>query len=180
MPRRQLLQALMDGEGSRQAAQPQISDQGFQIHSRCGNTGQRAQRRQLRAEHQHTLARLVQPAPEQRLLSETIASQMQHPLLPIPEGEAWGLDGGIYAPRDIFIVASSDGGASWSDPLNVSNTASLTDASVLYDRHGNGSGLANYPGDSDKATIFAAGENLVITWNDTYCGNGRHGPAKEP
>jgi uncharacterized repeat protein (TIGR01451 family) len=91
--------------------------------------------------------------------------------------EAWGLDGGVYAPRDIFIVASSDGGASWGEPLNVSNTATRTDASVLYDRHGDGTGLANYPGDSGKATVFAAGKNLVITWNDTYCGNGRHGPA---
>ena len=92
--------------------------------------------------------------------------------------EAWGLDGSVHAPRDIFIVASSDGGASWSEPLNVSNTAALTDASVLYDRHGDGSGLANYPGDSGKATVFAAGKNVVVTWNDTYCGNGRHGPAR--
>jgi hypothetical protein len=92
--------------------------------------------------------------------------------------EAWGLDGIVYAPRDIFIVASPDGGATWSDPLNVSNTASLTDPSVFYDRHGDGSGLANYPGDSGKATVFASGQNLVITWNDTWCGDGLHGPAE--
>jgi hypothetical protein len=92
--------------------------------------------------------------------------------------EAWGLDGVAYSPRDIFLVTSSDGGASWSQPVNVSNTAALTDASVLYDRNGDGSGLANYPGDSGKATIFAAGKNLIITWNDTYCGSGRHGPAE--
>ncbi len=92
--------------------------------------------------------------------------------------EAWGLDGVVYAPRDIFIVASPDGGASWSDPLNVSNTAGLTDPSVFYDRNGDGSGLANYPGDSGKATVFASGKNLVITWNDTYCGDGLHGPAE--
>jgi uncharacterized repeat protein (TIGR01451 family) len=91
---------------------------------------------------------------------------------------AWGLDGVIYAPRDIFFVASSDGGISWTDPVNVSNTAHLTDASVFYDRAGDGTGLANYPGDSDKATLFAAGQNLVITWNDTYCGDGIHGPAQ--
>ena len=92
--------------------------------------------------------------------------------------EAWGLDGVVHAPRDIFIVASLDGGASWSDPVNVSNTASLTDPSVFYDRNGDGSGLANYPGDSGKATVFASGKNLVITWSDTYCGDGLHGPAK--
>jgi uncharacterized repeat protein (TIGR01451 family) len=92
--------------------------------------------------------------------------------------DAWGLDGIVYPPRDIFIVASPDGGASWSDPVNVSNTASLTDPSVFYDRNGDGSGLANYPGDSGKATVFASGQNLVITWNDTYCGDGLHGPAE--
>ena len=90
---------------------------------------------------------------------------------------AWGLDGIVYAPRDIFVVSSPDGGDTWSDPVNVSNTANLTDASVFYDRAGDGSGLANYPGDSGKATIFASGKNLVITWNDTYCGDGMHGPA---
>ena len=91
---------------------------------------------------------------------------------------AWSLAGIEYAPRDIFIVASSDGGASWSDPVNVSNTAGLIDPSVFYDRNGDGTGLANYPGDSGKATVFASGKNLVITWNDTYCGDGLHGPAR--
>lgn len=91
---------------------------------------------------------------------------------------AWSLDGVVYAPRDIFVVASSDGGGSWSSPLNVSNTASMTDPSVFYDRAGDGTGLTNYPGDSDKATLFASGKNLVITWNDTYCGDGIHGPAR--
>jgi uncharacterized repeat protein (TIGR01451 family) len=92
--------------------------------------------------------------------------------------EAWSLDGVEHAPRDIFIVASPDGGMSWTTPLNVSNTASLTDPSVFYDRNGDGTGLANYPGDSGKATVFASGKNLVITWNDTYCGDGLHGPAE--
>ena len=92
--------------------------------------------------------------------------------------DAWGLDGVLFAPRDIFIVASADGGLSWSDPINVSNTATQTDPSVLYDRHGDGSGLANFPGDSGKATVFASGKNLVVIWNDTYCGMGRHGPAQ--
>jgi len=92
--------------------------------------------------------------------------------------EAWSLDGVVHAPRDVFIVASPDGGASWSDPVNVSNTAGLTDPSIFYDRNGDGTGLANYPGDSGKATVFASGKNLVITWNDTYCGDGLHGPAE--
>ena len=48
-----------------------------------------------------------------------------------PDG-AWGLDGTLYPPNDIFVRISSDDGATWSDPLNVSNTAALTDANVLY------------------------------------------------
>lgn len=88
-----------------------------------------------------------------------------------PDG-AWGLDGTLYPPNDIFVRISSDDGATWSDPLNVSNTAALTDANVLYDRIGDGSGLANFYGDSGKAGVMASGNNLLIAWNDAYCGDG--------
>jgi len=94
-----------------------------------------------------------------------------------PDG-AWDLSGITYAPRDIFMRTSVDNGDSWSDALNVSNTAGLTDPAALYDRLGDGSGVANFFGDSDKATVMASGNNLLITWNDSYCGDGRHGPAR--
>lgn len=94
-----------------------------------------------------------------------------------PDG-AWGLDGSLYAPNDIFIRISVDDGNSWSDTLNVSNTASLTDPGVFYDRAGNGSGHANYFGDSSKASVMAAGNNVLVVWSDTHCGAGRHGPAR--
>ncbi len=86
-----------------------------------------------------------------------------------PDG-AWDLSGSFIAPRDIFIRLSVDGGETWSDKLNISNTAGLTDTNVLYDRVGDGSGLANFFGDSGKATFFANGNSLLVVWNDSYCG----------
>lgn len=94
-----------------------------------------------------------------------------------PDG-AWGLDGSQYPPNDIFIRTSVDDGNTWSEPVNVSNTATLTDAGAFYDRAGDGSGHANYYGDSGKASVMAAGNNVLVAWNDTHCGNGRHGPAR--
>jgi len=94
-----------------------------------------------------------------------------------PDG-AWGLDGSLYPPNDIFIRTSVDDGSTWGDTLNISNTAMLTDAGAFYDRAGNGSGHANYYGDSSKASIMASGSNVVVAWNDAYCGPGQHGPAR--
>jgi len=88
-----------------------------------------------------------------------------------PDG-AWKLDGSPYPPNDVFVRVSADDGTTWSDPLNVSNTATLTDANALYDRVGDGSGLANFYGDSGKANVMAAGNNILIAWNDAYCGEG--------
>jgi uncharacterized repeat protein (TIGR01451 family) len=90
---------------------------------------------------------------------------------------AWDLWGSAYAPRDIFVSLSVDRGVTWSDPLNVSNTAGLTDPGALYDRVGDGTGLAPYYGDSGKANLFAVGNTVVVAWNDSYCGDGLHGPA---
>lgn len=91
---------------------------------------------------------------------------------------AWGIDGNFFAPRDIFIRTSEDGGESWSPPVNISKTADLTDLAVFYDRTGDGTGLANFYGDSGKATVIASGNNLLVIWNDSYCGSGSHGPAR--
>lgn len=90
---------------------------------------------------------------------------------------AWGFAGVAYAPRDIFVRVSSDDGITWSDAVNVSGTSELTDATAFYDRVGDGSGRVNFYGDSSKPTLVAAGDQLLITWNDSYCGPGRHGPA---
>ncbi|MEZ5559382.1 MAG: choice-of-anchor O protein [Pseudomonadales bacterium] len=94
-----------------------------------------------------------------------------------PAGGAWDLDGNPFRPRDVFVRFSSDDGETWSAPLNVSNTAGQTDPAAFYDRIGDGSGLANYYGDSGKASIFSVGTQLLVTWDDTWCGPGVHGPA---
>jgi uncharacterized repeat protein (TIGR01451 family) len=93
-------------------------------------------------------------------------------------GGAWDLNGTPLAPRDIFITLSVDGGTVWSPPVNISETAELTDSGAFYDQTGDGTGLANFYGDSGKATAIASGNNLVVLWNDAYCGDGHHGPAR--
>ena len=94
-----------------------------------------------------------------------------------PDG-AWKLDGSPYSPNDVFVRISRDDGITWSDALNVSNTAALTDANTFYDRVGDGSGLANYYGDSGKATVVASGNNVLMVWRDAYCGNGKQTRAR--
>jgi hypothetical protein len=66
-------------------------------------------------------------------------------------GGAWDLNGTPLAPRDIFITLSVDGGTVWSPPVNISETAELTDSGAFYDQSGDGTGLANFYGDSGKA-----------------------------
>lgn len=93
-------------------------------------------------------------------------------------GQAWDLFGTGFAPRDIFARASVDGGATWGGTVNISDTSGITDPSVLYDSVGDGSGIANFYGDSDKPTVFSNGSNVVVIWNDAWCGPGEHGPAR--
>ncbi|MDH4108026.1 MAG: choice-of-anchor O protein [Gammaproteobacteria bacterium] len=93
-------------------------------------------------------------------------------------GQAWDLFGNTFAPRDIFARTSTDGGVTWGEIVNISDTARMTDPSVVYDSVGDGSGVANFYGDSDKPTVFASGGNVVVIWSDTWCGPGVHGPAR--
>lgn len=91
---------------------------------------------------------------------------------------AWGFAGNAHAPRDIFVRVSADDGVTWGDAINVSGTSELTDPTVFYDRVGDGAAPVNFYGDSSKPTLVVAGNQLLITWNDSYCGPGRHGPAR--
>ncbi len=91
---------------------------------------------------------------------------------------AWTFAGVAHAPRDIFVRVSADDGVTWSDAVNVSGTSELTDATVFYDPAGDGAARVNFYGDSSKPTLVAAGNQLLFTWNDSYCGPGRHGPAR--
>ena len=82
------------------------------------------------------------------------------------EHEVWHPKGGLHKARDIFARYSDDEGASWSDPVNLSNSAQSYSAIVDSD----GDGVAEtYWGDSGKATIFNNGNTVVISWTDKYC-----------
>ena len=99
--------------------------------------------------------------------------------------ESWDYNGTVTPARDIFLTYSKDDGATWSAPLNLSNTASQTDAGAFYDPDGNGpdgtGGLPpqNFYGNSDKPNIFAPGlgNNIMVSWTDKFCPGGSQGVA---
>ncbi|WP_338049795.1 choice-of-anchor O protein [Psychromonas antarctica] len=70
----------------------------------------------------------------------------------------------------MFIRVSKDDGATWSEPVNISDTARRTSKQSYWqtDVKGNVS-LGNFYGDSGKPNIFAAGGHVAVTWADKYC-----------
>lgn len=85
--------------------------------------------------------------------------------------DIWEYDGNIRPARDIFVTRSTDNGATWSQPVNVSNTANLTSISADHD----GDPLTPeipYFGDSEKPNIINNGRNILITWIDFYAPGG--------
>lgn len=72
--------------------------------------------------------------------------------------------------HDIFIRVSKDDGATWSVPLNVSDTARKTSKQTYWGVSENEDiALSDFYGDSGKPNIFAAGGHVAITWADKYC-----------
>jgi hypothetical protein len=77
--------------------------------------------------------------------------------------------------RDVFITvcdsANSDCSvkASWTTPINISNTA--LSFSMQTDWNGDGNRTAYY-GDSDNPHIFSSGDHVVVTWVDKFCDSG--------
>lgn len=85
--------------------------------------------------------------------------------------DIWEFDGNTRPARDIFVTRSTDGGATWSQPVNVSNTAGLTSISADHD----GDPLTPeipYYGDSEKPNVINNGKNVLITWIDFYAPGG--------
>lgn len=78
----------------------------------------------------------------------------------------WSPRGAAHHPGDVFARWSDDDGASWSDPVNISNTANSYSAATDWD----GDGVPEpYWGDSSKPTIFSSGDDVVVSWTDKYC-----------
>ncbi|MCC6506553.1 MAG: exo-alpha-sialidase, partial [Aquimonas sp.] len=85
-------------------------------------------------------------------------------------------------PFDVVISVSTDNGATWGTPLNVSNTATSSSSLGIVEATGappldaNGHPdlsadprAAPYPGDSDKPNVFNVGNQIVVTWGSTFC-----------
>lgn len=86
-------------------------------------------------------------------------------------------------PFDIMIKHSIDNGATWSAPMNISNTAHLSSSKGIIEQAGppykdpvSGHPIlemdpnaVDYPGDSEKPNVFSVGNRLLVTWVDKYC-----------
>lgn len=70
-----------------------------------------------------------------------------------------------HYPRDIFVRTSDDEGATWTDAVNLSNTARHWSAFADAD----GDGVQEpFWGDSGKPNVFSNGANIVVSWVDRY------------
>lgn len=79
--------------------------------------------------------------------------------------QVWDPKGGQHAPNDIYVRYSDDEGDSWSDPVNISNTA--RSFSAASDWNGDGS-QELYWGHSEKPNVFSSGNVIVVSWIDAY------------
>jgi len=77
------------------------------------------------------------------------------------------------AAKDIFVTVSNDNGSTWSDPINISNTAELTSKDTYWKidpATGDPEELPSaYYGDSGKPNIFNNGKVIAISWADKFC-----------
>lgn len=74
--------------------------------------------------------------------------------------------------RDIFVTVSTDDGANWSTPVNISDTAAYSSKSTYWELDSEGELLTTaspFYGDSGKPNIYNAGSVIMITWVDKYC-----------
>ncbi|MFG0316046.1 MAG: choice-of-anchor O protein, partial [Planctomycetota bacterium JB042] len=70
-----------------------------------------------------------------------------------------------HLPRDVFARTSDDEGKTWSDPVNLSNSAGSFSASTDWD----GDGVdETYWGDCSKANVFSVGDSVVVSWVSKY------------
>lgn len=134
------------------------------------------------------------------LVASGSASTSKVKLLRVPDGTLFAiygeaLDAGLPAydvrlrttrpPSDIVLSTSTDNGATWSAPINLSNAAALSSARGMLKASGepplDAAGhpdlaadprATDYPGDADKPNVFNVGNQIIVTWASKYCPGG--------
>ena len=75
--------------------------------------------------------------------------------------------------RDIYARYSDDDGVTWSNTVNIANTAANTSSTTLW--QGEDTTASAFYGDSDKPNIFNSANNVVVSWVDKFCDGGLQG-----
>lgn len=85
--------------------------------------------------------------------------------------QVFDFQGERFAARDLCLTRSLDDGRTWSEPINISNTANQS--SIMVDDDGNpATAPVPFFGNSEKPTIINNGSNILITWTDAFVPSG--------
>jgi hypothetical protein len=85
--------------------------------------------------------------------------------------DVWEANGELRPARDLFVTRSTDDGATWSQPVNISNTANLSSINADHDGDPATPEIPFY-GDSEKPNAIANGKNVLVSWIDFYAPSG--------
>ena len=89
------------------------------------------------------------------------------------------LFGRTFNAQDVFMRRSTDGGVTWSTPLNLSNMSNLS--SINLDTDGDPETPdAPFYGNCDKPNIISNGSNILVTWTSAYVPGGAQGTVRYP
>lgn len=91
----------------------------------------------------------------------------------------WTARNEMFAAQDLFARRSTDGGQTWSAPVNISNTANMTSFSADHDGNPDTDPIPYY-GHSEKPNIFGTGKNIVVNWVDAYVPGGGQSSVRYP
>jgi hypothetical protein len=93
--------------------------------------------------------------------------------------DVYNIKGDTFAAQDLFARRSTDGGQTWSAPVNLSNTANSS--SIMVDDDGDDmSPPVAFFGHSQKPNIFGTGKNIQVSWVDAYVPGGNQSSARYP
>jgi len=93
--------------------------------------------------------------------------------------DVWAYNRTTHAAKDLFVTRSLDNGMTWSQPINISNTANFSSMDADHDGDPLTAKLPYY-GDSQKPNIYNNGKNAIISWVDYYVKSGVQGSALYP